>query len=81
MSEITNFPRESTMKEIAESLRAIAFSKAGELTNISDWSQVSGFVRNGYSQKLFDYGDQFSEKWTDTADSKMYDYIWRVNHF
>ena len=35
MSETINFPRESTMKDIAQSLRAIAFSQSGQLAAIT----------------------------------------------
>lgn len=78
---VTNFPRESTMKEIAQALQTMAFTQAANLENITTWDQISGLVRNGYAQKIFDFGDQFVEKWTDTAISKEYEYPLRVNHF
>ena len=78
---VTNFPRESTMKEIAQALQTMAFTQAANLENITTWDQISGLVRNGYAQKIFDFGDQFVEKWTDTAVSKEYEYPLRVNHF
>lgn len=81
MSETINFPRESTMKDIAQSLRAIAFSQSGQLAAITRWDQISGIVRNEYAKNVFDYGDQLIEKWTDTAENKEYEYPWRVNHF
>ena len=76
-----NIPRESTMQEIAKALKTMAFVQAGQVSNITSWDSVSGLVRNGYADQVFGYGDQFSEKWTDTADGKEYEYPWRVNHF
>lgn len=81
MSELINIPRESTMQQIAQAVDAIALASMTSLQNLSTWKQVSGLVKNGFAQKLFDYGDQFVEKWTDTADGKDYEYPWRVNHF
>ena len=78
---ITNFPREATLQDIAKSMQAIAFSQAANLDNIPTWDKISGLSRNGYAEKIFTYGDQFVEKWIDTADSKEYEYPWRVNHF
>ena len=78
---IINIPRESTMREIAQSLQAIAFNGAADLENLSTWAQISGLVNNGMAPKIFNFGDWFEEKWTDTATSQEYDYPWRVNHF
>lgn len=78
---LINFPRDTTLQNIAQSLQTIAFTQAANLENISNWDQISGLSRNGYAQKIFNYGDQFVEKWTDTAASTEYEYPWRVNHF
>lgn len=81
MSETINFPRESTMKDIAQALQTMAFIQAGQAANISSWEKIAGLVSNGYAQQIFDYGDQFIETWRDTAASKDYEYPWQVNHF
>ena len=81
MEGTVNIPRESTMQRIAQSLDMIAFSNAADLQNISTWKQISGIVKNGYAQKIFDFGDQFIETWRDTASGTDYDYPFRVNHF
>ena len=78
---LINFPRDTTLQDIAQSLQTIAFTQAANLENISDWDQISGLSRNGYAQKIFNYGDQFVEKWTDTAASTEYEYPWRINYF
>ena len=78
---IINFPRESTLQEIAAALKTIAFSQAANLENVSTWEQLEGLSRNGYLQKVFDYGDQFVEKWKDTAANKEYDFPWQITHF
>lgn len=78
---LINFPRESTMKEISQALQTMAFTQAANLENISTWDQINGLSRNGYAQKIFDFGDQILEKWTDTATSQEYDFPWQVTHF
>lgn len=78
---LINFPRESTMKEISQALQTMAFTQAANLENVSTWDKISRLVRNEYAQKVFNFGDQFVEKWTDTAVPKEYEYPWRVNHF
>lgn len=80
-TETVNFPRETTMQDIAQALQTIAFLKSGEQTNITSWETLSGLVRNGYAEKIFDYGTQFVENWRDTAAQKDYEYPWQVNHF
>lgn len=81
MAEITNFPRESTMKDIAQALQTIAFAQAGQAVDISNWEKIAGLVSRGYAQQIFDYGDQFIETWRDTVAAKDYEYPWQVNHF
>lgn len=76
MKETVNIPRESTMQEISQTLQVLAFSQVAKLENVSTWSQLSGLSKNGYLQKIFDYGDQIIEKWTDTAASKEYEFPW-----
>ena len=79
---ITNFPRESTMKEISQAVQAIALAQAGgKLETITTWDQIAALSRNGLLQKLYDYGDQLTDKWTDTADSKEYEFPWHISHF
>lgn len=78
---LINFPRESTMKEISQALQTMAFTQSANLENISTWGQLGGLSRNGYAQKIFDYGDQILEKWTDTAANKEYDFPWQITHF
>lgn len=78
---LINFPRESTLREIAQALQTMAFTQSANLENISTWGQLSGLSRNGYAQKIFDFGDQILEKWTDTAANKEYDFPWQITHF
>ena len=78
---LINFPRESTLREIAQALQTMAFTQYANLENISTWGQLSGLSRNGYAQKIFDFGDQILEKWTDTVANKEYDFPWQITHF
>ena len=66
----TNFPRESTMKEISQALQTMAFTQAANLENVSTWDKISGLSRNGFIQRILNFGDQILEKWTDTATSQ-----------
>ena len=76
----TNFPRESTMKEISQALQTMAFTQAANLENVSTWDKISGLSRNGFIQRILNFGDQILEKWTDTAASKEYDFPWQYTH-
>lgn len=79
---LINFPREKTMQEIAQALQTMAFTQSADLEKISTWAQFSGLSRNGITQKIFDFGDQILEKWTDTAaNNKEYDFPWHITHF
>lgn len=78
---LINFPRESTMQEISQALQTMAFTQSADLEKISTWAQFSGLSRNGITQKIFDFGDQILEKWTDTAANKEYDFPWQITHF
>lgn len=79
---LINFPRESTMQEISQALQTMALTQSADLEKISTWAQFSGLSRNGITQKIFDFGDQILEKWTDTAaNNKEYDFPWHITHF
>ena len=41
---LINFPRETTMQEIAQALQTMAFTQSADLENISTWGQLSGPV-------------------------------------
>ena len=78
---VLNIPRDKTLKDIADSVQAIAYGMAA--TNMQDltWKAVQNYVENGYASKYYQFGDQFAEKWTDTAATKEYDCLFQVNHF
>ena len=79
---LINFPREKTLQEISQALQTMAFTQSAALEKISTWAQFSGLSRNGITQKIFDFGDQILEKWTDTAaNNKEYDFPWHITHF
>ena len=80
MGQVINFPRESTMQEIAQALQTMAFTQAANMKNLSDWTKFSGLSRNGFIPKILNYGDQILEKWTDTAANQEYDFPWQYTH-
>ena len=80
MGQVINFPRESTMQEIAQALQTMAFTQAANMKNLSDWTKFSGLSRNGFIPKILNYGDQVLEKWTDTAANQEYDFPWQYTH-
>ena len=77
-----NIPRETTMQDIAQALQTMALTQSADLQKISTWAQLSRLSRNGIARKIFDFGDQILEKWTDTAaNNKEYDFPWHITHF
>ena len=61
-NEITNIPREETMKQIARSLNIIATSQAGHTIIPDSWENVRQLVRQGISDKAFPIGSQLKFK-------------------
>lgn len=47
----------------------------------ADWSMIKSLVKNGEAKNIYDFGDQFVDTWTDTVNSKSYEFPWQVNHF
>lgn len=76
-----NTVRDTTMKEICEATNAIAYSLAATNQQNLTWKAVQNYVENGFASKYYQYGDQFTEKWNDTAASKEYDCPFHVSHF
>lgn len=76
-----NTVRDTTMKEICEATNAIAYSLAATNQQNLTWRAVQNYVENGFASKYYQYGDQFTEKWNDTAASKEYDCPFHVSHF
>lgn len=76
-----NVASEETHKRLADAMEMMAFTQAANMENISSWDKISALSKNGYMQKVFDFGDQIIEKWTDTATSQDYDFPWQITHF
>lgn len=57
-TELTNFPRESTMREVANALNVIAFAQAGNMGSIENWETIKQLVRQGLGPKAFPIGTQ-----------------------
>ena len=77
---------DSTGQDIASSLRVIAAANATlAKTSIQeiDWSDIALYAHNGLVSKLFDYGDQVVDTWTDLSGSDPKDYSnpWQLVHF
>lgn len=62
-------------------LEVLAADKIQQMSG--NWAEVATLVRSGYAEYVYDFGDQFKDKWVDTANSnKEYDgYNWHVAHF
>lgn len=62
-------------------LEVLAADKIQQMSG--NWAEVATLVRSGYAEYVYDFGDQFKDKWIDTANSnKEYDgYNWHVAHF
>ena len=59
-AELTNFPRESTLREVANALNVIAFAQAGNIGSIENWRAVQQLVRNGLGPQAFPVGTQLA---------------------
>lgn len=57
-TELTNFPRESTMREVANALNVIAFAQASSMGSIENWETIKQLVRQGLGPKAFPIGTQ-----------------------
>lgn len=61
-------------------LEVLAADKLQQMSG--NWAEVATLVRAGYAEYVYDFGDQFKDKWTDTAVTKDYEnYNWHVAHF
>lgn len=62
-------------------LEVLAADKLQQMSG--NWAEVATLVRAGYAEYVYDFGDQFKDKWIDTASSnKEYaNYNWHVAHF
>ena len=69
---------DETGQDIVQALTVIAQNSVAR--SGMEWADVQTIVANGASEKAFAVGTQLIEKWTDTADSKEYDFPWQVNH-
>lgn len=56
MPDTYNFLRESTMREMADALNAIAMAQAGAFQPIDDWATVAQLVQQGMGPKAFPVG-------------------------
>ena len=72
-NETINFPKESTMQEIAQSLQLIAINQMGGGAGVESWQSVQQIIRSGLGPKVFPIGAQL--KVTHTTYGEV---IWDV---
>lgn len=68
-TEIIDLVRDTTMQDIAYSLRTLANINAGEL---ADMAAIRKLVRTGNAARVFAIGDQINVPWTDKATGEQY---------
>lgn len=73
-----DLPRDTTMKDIAASLRAIAGFTAADLVTMK---QVKAIVEGKKEKEVFTVGDQITVPWTDKATNVTYAAVMDVVHF
>ena len=73
-----DLPRDTTMKDIAASLRAIAGLTAADLVTMK---QVKAIVEGKKEKEVFTIGDQITVPWTDKATNATYAAVMDVVHF
>ena len=44
-----------------------------------NWSKLEGFAHEGVFADVFEFGDQFVDKWKDTATNTEYAYPWQFS--
>ena len=59
-SEKTNFPRESTMKEMANALAMIAVAQASNAGDITSGKAIAQIVRSGLGPRAFPVGSRLT---------------------
>ena len=52
----------------------------GLTTDTQMWSYLTQLADNNLFSRIYNFGDQFVETWTDTAASKPYEYPFQLNH-
>lgn len=57
-TEVTNFPRETTQREIANALNVIAIAMASNAGELDSWDAVQQLVRQGLGPKAFPVGSR-----------------------
>ena len=72
-SEVTNFPRESTLREVANALNVIAFAQAGSMTEIDSYAKIKQLVRQGLGPKAFPVGSVLR-----TTHTTYGEILWRI---
>lgn len=59
-SDTVNFPRESTLREVANALNVIAIAQASNAGDVDSWDAVQQLVRQGLGPKAFPVGTEFN---------------------
>lgn len=59
-SDTVNFPRESTMREMANALNVIAIAQASNAGDVDSWDAVRQLVRQELGPKAFPVGTEFN---------------------
>ena len=57
-TEITNFPRESTLREAVNALNMIAVAQASNMGSVESWETIKQMVRQGLGPQAFPVGSQ-----------------------
>lgn len=73
-----DLPTDTTLKDIAASLRAIAGFTAADLVTMK---QVKAIVEGKKEKEVFTIGDQITVPWTDKATNVTYAAVMDVVHF
>ena len=57
-TDVTNFPRETTIREMANAMNMIAVAQASNMGSIESWETIKQLVRQGLGPKAFPIGSQ-----------------------
>jgi len=80
-TEIFNIPRDSTLREMANALNAIAIVQAGNATDINSWAAVQHLVRQSMGPKAFPVGTLMQVTHSEYGGGKIVFEVVAHNHY
>ena len=68
------------ISELQQDVSGLKIIVNGLTIDTQKWSHLTKLADNNLFGRIYNFGDQFVETWTDTAASKPYEYPFQLNH-